>query len=368
MDGLKIALVADWLTDPGGAEKVVCAFHRMFPDAPIYTSIYDKDRLPMFDDADIRTSFLQKWPGAKRHHQWYLKWMPTAFEQFDLSEYDIVLSSSHSCAKGVITKPETMHVCYCHTPMRYVWDDCHRYLKDYPWPKTLKKIAPYLLHSIRLWDRLAADRVDYFVSNSDYIGERIAKYYKAKSETIYPIVETDDFYLSAERGNFYFAAGRLIPYKRFDLIVEAFNHLGKPLKIAGRGPEMKRLKRMARKNIEFLDYVPDEELRENLSTCKAFIFPQIEDFGIAPVEAMASGRPVIAYADGGALETVSDGKSGIFFKTQSADALIKAVLRFEKKRFNGKKVAESVADFGRERFEREVKSFLKRKWKSFAKK
>ncbi len=366
MDGLKIALVADWLTDPGGAEKVVHAFSRMFPDAPIFTSVYDKNRLPMFADCDVRTSFIQKFPGAKKHHQWYLKWMPVAFEQFDLSEFDIVLSSAHSCAKGVITKPETMHVSYCHTPMRYVWDDCHRYLRDYPWPSVVKRVAPYLLHEIRLWDRLAADRVDYFISNSDYIGERISKYYKAKSETIYPIVETEDFYLSSERENFYLAVGRLIPYKRFDLIVEAFNHLGRPLKIVGRGPEMKRLKRMAKGNVEFLDFVSDEELRRLYSACRAFIFPQIEDFGIAPVEAMASGRPVIAYAEGGALETVKDGKSGIFFRTQSADALLKAVLRFEKKRFSGKKIVESVADFGRDRFEREIKGFLRRKWRSFA--
>lgn len=365
MDDLKIALVADWLTDPGGAEKVVYAFHRMFPEAPIFTSIYDEDRLPMFADADIRTSFLQKYPFAKKKHQMYLKWMPVAFEQFDLSEYDIVLSSAHSCAKGVITKPETMHVSYCHSPMRYVWDDCHRYIKDYPWPKAVKKIAPYLLHDIRLWDRLAADRVDYFISNSNYIGERIRKYYRCDSETIYPIVETEDFYLSDEHENFYLAVGRLIPYKRFDLIVEAFNHLGKPLKIVGNGPEEKRLKRMARGNVEFLGFVSNEELRKLYSTCKAFVFPQIEDFGIAPVEAMASGRPVIAYAEGGSLETVKDGVGGIFFKTQSADALIKAVLRFENKRFSGKKVVESVADFGRERFEREILSFLRRKWRSF---
>lgn len=367
MEEAKIAIVTDWLTDPGGAEKVVLAMHRMFPDAPIYTSVYDEKKLPQFSDADVRTSFLQKAIGAKKHHQWYLKWMPMAFEQFDLSEFDIVLSSCHSCSKGVITRPDTMHVCYCHTPMRYVWDDCHRYLKDYPWPRIVKKIVPYFLHKIRLWDRLAADRVDFYISNSDYIGERIKKYYKRDSKTIYPIVETDDFYLSSEVGNFYLAVGRLIPYKRFDLIVEAFNHLGFPLKIVGRGPEMARLKKMAKSNIEFLDYVSDEELRMLYSTCKAFVFPQIEDFGIAPVEAMASGRPVIAYAEGGSLETVEDGVSGLFFKTQNAEALIRAVMKFEKRRFKPQKVASSVADFGRKRFEKELLGFLKRKWKSFRK-
>ncbi|MBU1018587.1 MAG: glycosyltransferase [Patescibacteria group bacterium] len=365
MEEAKIAIVADWLTDSGGAEKVVLAIHRMFPDAPIFTSIYDEKKLPQFAEADVRTSFLQKWPKSKKKHQLYLKWMPMAFEQFDLSDYDIVISSSHSCAKGVITKPSTMHVSYCHTPMRYVWDDCHRYINDYPWPRIVKKIAPCFLHKIRLWDRLAADRVDYFISNSDYIGERIKKYYKRDSKTIYPIVETNDFYLSSEEEDFYLAVGRLIPYKKFDLIVDAFNHLGKPLKIVGRGPEMKRLKRMAGKNIEFLDYVSDEDLRMLYSTCKAFVFPQIEDFGIAPVEAMASGRPVIAYAEGGALETVKDGVSGVFFKTQSTEALIRAVQKFEGKDFDPKKVASSVADFGRERFEKELMEFLKTKWKAF---
>ncbi len=361
----KIAIVADWLTDPGGAEKVVYAFHRMFPDAPIFTSIFDADRMKAFEGADVRTSFLQNWPMSKRKHQLYLRWMPTAFEQFDLSEYDIVLSSAHSCAKGVITRPQTMHVCYCHSPMRYVWDDCHRYINDYPWPKIVKMAAPYLLHNIRMWDRLAADRVDYFISNSDFIGERIKKYYKAESETVYPIVETEDFYLSAETESFYLAVGRLIPYKRFDLIVEAFNHLGKPLKIVGRGPEAKKLKRIAGKNIEFLDFVSDEKLRELLSTCKGFVFPQLEDFGIAPVEAMASGRPVIAYNQGGALETVKDGVSGMFFKEQTVESLVRAVLAFEKKNFDSKKVAESVADFGRVRFEKEMKGFLEKKWKEF---
>ena len=178
MEEAKVAIVCDWLTDPGGAEKVVLAMHRMFPDAPIYTSVYNEKNFPQLMDADVRTSFLQKAIGAKKHHQWYLKWMPMAFEQFDLSEYDIVLSSCHSCAKGVITKPTTMHVSYCHTPMRYVWDDCHRYIRDYPWPRFVKQIAPYFLSKIRLWDRLAADRVDYFISNSDYIGERIKKYYR----------------------------------------------------------------------------------------------------------------------------------------------------------------------------------------------
>lgn len=367
MEEAKIAIVADWLTDPGGAEKVVLAMHRMFPEAPIYTSIYNKANLPQFEDADVRTSFLQKALFAKKHHQWYLKWMPMAFEQFDLSEYDIVLSSCHSCAKGVITKPSTMHVSYCHTPMRYVWDDCHRYVKDYPWPRIVKKVAPYILSKIRLWDRLAADRVDHFISNSDYIGERIKKYYKSDSKTIYPIVETDDFYMSAETEPFYLAVGRLIPYKKFDLIVEAFNHLGLPLKIVGRGPEMKRLKKAARSNIEFLDYVSDEELRQLYSTCKAFVFPQIEDFGIAPVEAMASGRPVVAYAEGGALETVKDGVSGVFFKTQNAEALIRAVMKADKKKWNSKKIVDSVADFGRKRFEKELEGFIKRKWKAFKK-
>lgn len=361
MEELKIALVADWLTDQGGAEKVVYALHKIFPSAPIYTSIYNEKNLPQFGEADIRTSFLQKWPFAKKKHQLFLKWMPVAFEQFDLSEFDVIISSSHSCAKGVITKPDAVHICYCHTPMRYVWDDCHRYLKDYPWPSSVKKVAPYLLHHLRLWDRLAADRVDYFISNSNYIGERIKKYYKKDSKTIYPPIDLSGFKVAEGEGSYYLAVGRLIPYKRFDLTVDAFNHLGFPLKVVGDGPEMKRLRRMARSNVEFLGFVSDEKLKELYAGCKAFIFPQVEDFGIAPLEAMACGRPVIAYAEGGALETVKDGVSGVFFNTQTTDALVKAVLKFEKKKFDKNEVAKSVADFGIERFEKEIRGFVDRK-------
>ncbi|EKD48190.1 MAG: hypothetical protein ACD_65C00076G0001 [uncultured bacterium] len=361
MDDLKIALVADWLTDQGGAEKVVLALHKIFPSAPIYTSIYNEKSLPQFKDADVRTSFIQNWPFAKKKHQLFLKWMPMAFEQFDLSEFDIVISSSHSCAKGVITKPSAVHFCYCHTPMRYVWDDCHRYLKDYPWPSSVKKLAPYLLHHLRLWDRLAADRVDHFISNSNYIGERIKKYYKRDSKTIYPPIDLSGFKVAEGSGSYYLAVGRLIPYKRFDLIIDAFSHLGFPLKVVGDGPEMKRLKRMAGSNVEFLGFVTDEKLKELYAGCKAFIFPQVEDFGIAPLEAMACGRPVIAYAEGGALETVKEGVSGMFFNTQSVDALVKAVLKFEKKKFDKDEVVKSVADFGMERFEKEIRGFVARK-------
>ncbi|MDP2624886.1 MAG: glycosyltransferase, partial [Candidatus Peregrinibacteria bacterium] len=194
MDKLRIAIVCDWLTDWGGAERVILALHKLYPEAPIYTSIYDKDHLRVFDDADVRTSFLQKFPGAKRHHQRYITLMPAAFESFDLSGFDIVISSSHACAKGVITKPETLHLSYCHSPPRYLWDNSHEYIKNYPWPKWLKKfVIPGALHKLRIWDRAAADRVDRYISNSHYISGRINKYYRREAKVIYPPVEMDAF-------------------------------------------------------------------------------------------------------------------------------------------------------------------------------
>ncbi|MFA4890830.1 MAG: glycosyltransferase [Candidatus Gracilibacteria bacterium] len=360
----KVALVFDWMTNMGGAEKVNLKLHQMFPTAPIFTSIYNSERTQGFEKADIRTSFIQKLPKAKEKHQWYLSFMPYAYELFDLSSYDIVISSSHSCAKGVITKPETLHICYCHTPMRYVWDDWHSYIKEYKMNSLIKYFAKHRLHKLRIWDRLSADRVDYFVANSKTTQSRIEKYYRRPSTVINPMIDINKYDISDKTKGYFLAVGRLIPYKKFDLVVETFNNLGLPLKIVGTGIMEESLRKIAHPNIEFLGYVPDEELRVLYSECEALVFPQLEDFGIIPLEAMASGRPVIAYKKGGALETVVEGETGIFFTKQDEIHLKSAIEKYlkEKNKFDPAKIREHALKFDEENFERTFSKYLQTKW------
>ncbi|MBU1992432.1 MAG: glycosyltransferase [Patescibacteria group bacterium] len=366
---MKIAIVADWLTDFGGAERVILRLHNLFPDAGIFTSVLNEKNMENFSDAVIHTSFIQKLPKAKKKHQLYITLMPYAFEHFDLSEYDIVISSSHACAKGVITKPATMHVCYCHSPMRYVWDNCHEYIKQYSLPGIIKKLAEWPLHKLRLWDKLTADRVDYFIANSKNTQRRIKKYYKRDSEVIYPMVNTDRFEVSKKKDNYFIAIGRLIPYKRFDLIVKAFNELEIPIKIIGAGSELPKLKKMAKKNIEFLGRTTDERTAELLKRARALIFPQLEDFGIVPLEAMACGKPVIAFKGGGALETVVDGKTGIFFKEQTVESLKEAIGKFIKteKEFDPTAIRKHAEKFSPSVFDQKIVNFIRSRWKEFNK-
>lgn len=365
MKDLKVAIVCDWLTSWGGAERVILALHRMYPEAAIFTSIYDPTHFPDLAKADVRTSFLQKFPGAKKNYQRYFSQMPLAFESFDLDEFDVVISSSHSCAKGVITRPDTLHVSYCHSPPRYLWDGSHQYLKEYPWPGLLKRtFIPSLLRDMRLWDRATADRVDRFVANSAFVARRIQKYYRRDAEVIYPPVSMFP-YVPSVRGDAFLAVGRLIPYKKFDLIVQAFNALKLPLKIVGVGNQLGRLKKMAGSTIEFLGMVSEEELHHLYATSRALIFPQIEDFGITPIEAMSFGCPVIAYAEGGALETVRDGVSGLYFNEQSEDALIRAVRRFEVTVFDPLAVRTQAERFDASVFSDRFSSFVGEAWDSF---
>ncbi len=362
LKNIKLAIVCDWLTCSGGAEKVILALHRLFPKAPIYTSIYNPQKVKGFENAMINTSYLQHLPFAKEKHQLYLTLMPHAFERFDLSSYDIVISSSHSCAKGIITKPQTLHICYCHSPMRYAWENSHKYINEYETNNLVKKIAPIFMHKIRLWDRLSADRVDYFIANSKHIQNRIHKYYRRPSSVIYPFVEADKFKLVPSRQDFFLAVGRLTPYKKFDLIIEAFNDLKLPLKIVGTGVAYKKLKQMAHPNIEFLGRVSDNKLAELYSTAKGLIFPQVEDFGIIPLEAMASGCPIIAYNKGGALETVIDKKTGIFFDEQNTVSLKGAVEKFIKMKFNHQEIQEHAQKFDLRNFNDKLLEFIEKKW------
>jgi glycosyltransferase involved in cell wall biosynthesis len=367
LKNLKIALVCDWLTNSGGAEKVILALHQLFPKAPIYTSIYNPDRMPGFEHAVVHTSYLQRMPWAKHKHQLYLEFMPSVFERFDLSAYDLVISSSHSCAKGIITKPDTLHVCYCHSPMRYAWENSHAYIREYEIHPFVKMLAPLFMHGIRMWDKISAERVDYFIANSKHIQNRIYKYYRRTSSVIHPFVDTQKFRAGTRRENFYLAVGRLTPYKKFDLIIEAFNKLNLPLKIVGTGVAYRKLAQMANPNVEFHGRVSDETLRDLYGRAKGFIFPQVEDFGITPLEAMASGCPVIAYAGGGALETVIDKKTGIFFKEQNPLSLIGAVEKFQTMKFDPLLIRKHAESFDRKIFNEKILDFLEKKWETWQK-
>lgn len=365
---MKTAIIADWLTNYAGAENVISAFYKLYPDSKIFTTLFNPEKMKELASADVETSYIQKIPGAKNHHPWFLSLMPLAVESFDLSQYDVVLSSCHSIAKGIITKPETMHVCYCHTPMRYAWDDFHKYIGESNFPWIIKKMIPGQISKIRLWDRLSADRVDYFIANSSYVAQRIKKYYQRDSVVIYPPVDTDKFNVTEiPTEDYYLAVGRLIPYKKFDLLVETFNKNGKKLKIAGTGSEMKKLKVIAKNNIEFLGFVPDEELKKLYQNCRAFLFPQIEDAGIAPLEAMASGRPVIALKAGGVVDVLQEGKTGLFFEKQTVKSLSEAIDKFEKTNFDSAKIRKHAEQYSTKEFQKKIDAFVKEKYEGWNK-
>jgi len=360
-EDLKIAIVADWLTSRGGAEKVVITLADLFPNADIFTSVFDDKLFPELAGRTIFTSFLQKMFLGKKHQLWpHLR--PRAFEQLDLDNYDIVISSASAEAKGVITKPETLHVCYCHTPTRYYWSHYHYYVNNPEYGvfnPLIKFLMPKIIHKLRLWDRLAADRVDVFIANSKTTSLRIQKYYEAKSNVIYPPVEANKFGISRELDDYYLIVGRQTGYKRTDIAIEAFNHLGLPLKIIGAGPALRKWMLKARKNIEFLGRVSDKDVQRYMSCCQALIFPQEEDAGIVPLEVMASGRPVIAYRAGGATETVKDGITGVFFDRQTPQSLIKAVKKFRNINWKSHIIREHALKFDASVFRNKIKSFIR---------
>jgi len=327
---MKIAFVHEYLNQFGGAERMLQALCSIFPNAPIYTLMYDRSATGgIFDGKEIRTSFLQTFPFARKHHHVFPLLMPLGIEQFDFSEFDVVLSISASFAKGIITKPSTRHICLCLTPTRFLWDNSQKFIDGFGYPSFIKKLIPPFLTYLRIWDREAAYRVDEFWAISKFVQERIRKYYNADSRIVYPPVNISKFNLSEERGDYYLMVGRLVSYKRFDLAISVFNKLGYKLKIAGVGPEMKRLKKIAGNKIEFLGLISDEELASYYAKCQALIFPQEEDFGIVPLEAMASGRPVIAFRGGGASETIIDGKTGVFFDEQNEGSLLETIKNFK---------------------------------------
>lgn len=365
---MKVALVHDHLAQNGGAEKVLKVFADMFKDAPIYTLLYEKNEVDKYlKGRQIEASIIQKLPGGVKHYQWYLYFMPIAVEFFDLSKYDVVISDTSSFAKGVITKPDCLHICYCHTPTRYLWSDTHQYINELKYNKWIKKIISLVLNKIRVWDRLAADRVDFFVANSKTVQRRIKKYYRRDSTVIYPPVETHLFNINYQKNKAdsekYFLAGcRLAPYKRIDLLVEAFRFLGSDykLKIFGDGVDLERLKIIAgnASNIEFLGRVDEEEKIKLFENAEAFINPQEEDFGITVIEAMAAGRPVIAYRSGGATETIIEGKTGLFFDEQTRESLMEVIQKFSEYNFNSEEIKNHAEQFSVDSFKKQINDFL----------
>ena len=361
---MKVALVHDWLTVIGGSEKVFQEIAKMFSTADIFTLIAVDETISSLGlgSHQITTSFLQNFPFAKTKYRSYLPLFPLAIEQFDLTGYDLVISSSHAVAKGVLTNPNQIHVCYCHSPIRYAWDLHYQYLRSAGLNSGIKAaFVKYVLHRIRQWDIISANRVDYFIANSDYIAKRIKKIYNRDCNVIYPNVAIEDFEPVQVKEDFYVTCSRFVSYKKIDLIVEAFNGMpGKKLVIIGDGPDFKKIKKMAGKNITLMGYQPFEILKHFLSSAKALVFAAEEDFGIISVEAQACGTPVIAYCKGGSRETVINKKTGIFFSEQTADSITKAVYQFESEisTFNYLEIANHAAKFSTERFKKEFMDYL----------
>jgi len=356
---MRVALVHDHLAQDGGAERVLAVFHKIYPEAPIFVLVYNRAKANrVFRKAKIKTSFIQKMPLGQSRYQWYLPFMPMAFEKFNLFNYDLVLSSTSAFAKGVITKPGAQHICYCHTPTRYLWSDWQGYVEDLPYPDFIKKILPLYLSHLRNWDWFASQRVDKFLANSSAVRDRIKRYYNSDAQVIYPPVDTNKFYISNNLGNYYLIGGRLVPYKRYDLAVRAFNRLDMPLKIFGTGPEFEKLKNIAKNNIDFLGEISEQKKVELYSKCLAFINPQEEDFGITAVEAQASGRPVIAYKAGGALEIVQAGVTGEFLEDQTWENLANTIIHFSPEKYNAQEIKKSAEKFSADRFKNEIKNFI----------
>lgn len=360
---LKVALVHDWLVGRGGGERVLYDIHTLFPDAPIYTLVYDQDKAPEWcKECDIRTTYIQKWPGAKSHHKLLLSFMPKAWEALDLTEYDLVISCCASCCKGVITRPDALHVCYSFSPTRYVWDLYYDYLEN---TNAIKRFfMKRMIHKVRLWDFQAAQRVDHFAADSNFVGSRIKKYYRRDFTTIYPGTRINEYPITEMPDDYYLVVARFVRYKRVDLAIEACNQLKKKLVVIGSGgEEEERLKKLAGDTVEFLGRVSDEEMERYYSRAKAFLFPGIEDYGITPVEAMSAGVPVLAFGKGGALETVQDGKTGLYFHDQTVSGLVHCIEEFERNgvAYSRQQIHDYSLNFSDEIFKGDFTNFLKDK-------
>ncbi|HXF82957.1 MAG TPA: glycosyltransferase [bacterium] len=354
---MRVALVHDWLVTLGGADRVLLALHALFPQAPVYTTVFDPSRLPgAFAALDVRPSWLQRIPRRDGWHRWLVPLMPLAVRAFDLRGYDLVISSSHACAKGIAVPPGATHICYCYTPMRYAWDQRDAYLASFP--PALHPAARAALGWLRRWDAATAASVHHFVAISRFVAERIRSFYGRPAAVIYPPVDTDFFTPGGPPEDFFLMAGRLVPYKRFDLAVEAATRLRRRLVVVGDGPERARLQALAGPTVEFVGEVPDSVLRDYYRRCRALIFPGIEDFGLVPVEAQACGRPVLAYARGGALETVREGATGLFFRAQTPDAVGEAMRAVERVAFDPATIRRHAERFSTRAFSAQLTAFV----------
>ena len=364
---MRVALVHDYLIRFGGAEQVLLSLHRLFPEAPIFTLLYNKSKMgELFSKAEIHTSFLQKLPVfLRKRYKYFLPLLPVIPETFDLRDFDLVISSSSAFAKGIISRPKTIHICYCHNPMRFIWDYHYSYLKEQKFGFIKEFLAQLSSHYLRLWDRASSNRVDYFIANSQSTAGRISKYYGRQAEVIYPPVDITDnvssiSILSSAVGPFFLIVSQLTPYKKIDLAIEAFNKLELPLVIIGEGSERKRLERLAKANIKFLGFQPVEAVRQYYQNCQALIFSGEDDFGIAPVEAMSYGKPVLAFRRGGAIETVQEGVTGEFFDAPYPEILADGVRRLIEnyKNYNPQIIRQRAAEFSRQEFEKKIMDFI----------
>ncbi len=348
---MKVAIVHYWLIGMRGGEKVVEALCEIFPEADIYTHVYDRTTISdTINRHRVFTTFIQNLPQAKKRYQQYLPLMPFALEQLDLRSYDLVISSESGPAKGVVTAADALHICYCHTPMRYLWDMYHDYRQGAGWLTRL--LMPFFAHYLRMWDQLSANRVDYFIANSYYVAQRIQKHYRRPAEVVYPPVKIEVNPKNLASEDFYLMVGQLVRYKRFDVAIDDFSRLDRPLIVIGHGPELAALKQKASKNIQFLGHQSSVVIREHYARCKALIFPGEEDFGIVPVEAMSYGKPILAYGRGGALETIVNGVTGLFFNPQTPESLIQTIKQFEvmQDQFRADQIMRHAQQFNRNQF------------------
>jgi len=360
---MKVALVYDRVNKWGGAERLLLALGQIWPQAPLYTAVYDAKNAPWAKRFKVIPSFLNKIPLAKSHHEKLALLMPLAFESLNFDSYEVVISLTSEAAKGIITKPETLHLSYCLTPTRYLWSGYGDYFSSPIYRFLALPGFKYLRH----WDKIAAQRPDFYFAISKNVQKRIKKYYQRHSEIIYPPLDLHRFKISTvskKPHDYFLIVSRMVSYKRIDLAIEAFNQLGWPLKIVGLGRQFKKLQKMAKKNIEFLGQLTDEELLGYYQNCQAVIFPPEEDLGLVPLEAQACGRPVIAYRGGGALETISEGKTGLFFYPQTSQGLLKALKSFKTKKFKPENCRQNAEKFSQARFKKEFKKAVLEKWRN----
>ncbi|TXK83701.1 glycosyltransferase [Paenibacillus sp. N3.4] len=362
---MKIAIAHDYLVQMGGAERVVEVFHQMFPNAPIYTTMFKSNGLlDELRDADIRASWMQKMPGGQNHFKEMLPLYPFAIKDFDFSEFDIVLSSSSAFMKSIQVPKETFHLCYCHTPMRFAWD-YDTYMERQSKSSVMKRLLKIYIDRLKHWDQKTSVNVNQFIANSSVVKKRIRNYYQRDADIIFPPINTSRFHSTTSIENYYLVVSRLVSYKRIDLAVEAFNRNGLPLYIVGEGPDMVRLKQMAKGNVRFLGRLDDKAVTKMMAECRALIFPGEEDFGITPLEANAAGRPVVAYQAGGALDTIVPLVNGVFFKRQEVDDLLGAIDEVESHAWDVGKIMNHANKFDEKAFMDTFKVYMGTAYQQF---